>query len=143
MLIEARPGILRLRVEIEASAATAVPLPGSAQWSPENVLLDGKPARGLMRTADGRVWLAVEKGWHQAIVEGPLPDRELVQLALPLKPHRVETQTEGWRVEGIHEDGLADDNVQLTRIRAGAGTGALEPGVLPPFVRVERTLLIG
>ena len=143
MLIEARPGVLRLRVEIEASAATAVPLPGSAQWSPENVLLDGKPARGLMRTEDGRVWLAVEKGWHQAIVEGPLPDRELVQLALPLKPHRVEAQSEGWRVEGIHEDGLADDNVQLTRIRAGAGTGALEPGVLPPFVRIERTLLIG
>jgi hypothetical protein len=143
MLIEARPGLLRLRVEIEASAATAVPLPGSAQWSPETVLLDGKPARALMRTEDGRVWLAVEKGWHQAIVEGPLPDRELVQLALPLKPHRVETQAEGWRVEGIHEDGLADDNVQLTRIRAGSNTGALEPGVLPPFVRVERTLLIG
>ena len=143
MLIETRPGVLRLRVEIEASAATAVPLPGSAQWSPENILLDGKPARALMRTDDGKLWLAVEKGWHQAVAEGPLPDRELVQLALPLKPHRVEAQSEGWRVEGIHEDGLADDNVQLTRIRAGAGTGALEPGVLPPFVRVERTLLVG
>jgi hypothetical protein len=143
MAIEARPATLRLRVEIEASAATAVPLPGSAQWSPENVLLDGRPARALVRTDDGRVWLAVEKGWHQAIVEGPLPDRELVQLALPLKPHRVEAQAEGWRVEGIHEDGLADDNVQLTRIRAGSGRGALEPGVLPPFVRVERTLLVG
>ena len=143
MLIETRPGLLRLRVEIEASAATAVPLPSSAQWSPETILLDGKPARALMRGDDGRLWLAVEKGWHQAIAEGPLPDRELVQLALPLKPHRVETQSEGWRVEGIHEDGLADDNVQLTRIRAGSGTGALEPGVLPPFVRVERTVLVG
>ncbi len=144
MSIEASRTNLRLRVEIEASAATAVPLPGSTQWTPENVLLDGKPARALLRTDDGRVWLAVDKGWHQAIVEGPLPDRELVQLALPLKPHRVEAQLEGWRVEGIHEDGLADENVQLTRIRTGSGAEAsLEPGALPPFVRIERTLLVG
>lgn len=145
MLIEARGTTLRLRVEVEASAPTAIPLPWSAQWAPETVLLDGKPAKALLRTADGKTWLAVEKGWHQASVEGPLPDRELVQLALPLKPHRVEAQADGWRVEGIHEDGLADENLQLTRIRRGAGGAetALEPGVLPPFVRVERTLLIG
>ncbi|MBX3216254.1 MAG: hypothetical protein KF850_29715 [Labilithrix sp.] len=143
MLIEATKSTLHLRVEIEASAATAVPLPGSAQWSPETVLLDGKPASALMRTEDGRVWLAVEKGWHQATALGKLPDRELVQIALPLKPHRVEAQADGWRVEGIHEDGLADDNLQLTRIRGADSEVSLEPGLLPPFVRVERTLLIG
>src|SRR5262249_13645255 len=70
MLIEARPAVVRLRVEIEANAPTAVPLPGSAQWSPETVLLDGKPAHAMRRTDDGRLWLAVEKGWHQAILEG-------------------------------------------------------------------------
>ncbi len=143
MMIEAHPGVLRLRLEIEASAPTAIPLPNSAQWSPETVLVDGKPARSLLRTEDGKVWLAVEKGWHQATLEGPLPERELVQLALPLKPHRVETQADGWRVEGIHEDGLADDNVQLTRIRGKGGNATLEPGTLPPFVRVQRTILIG
>ncbi|MCL2778407.1 MAG: hypothetical protein FWD73_10415 [Polyangiaceae bacterium] len=144
MLIEATKGTLHIRVEIEASATTAVPLPGSSQWSPEDVAVDGKPARGLLRTDDGRLWLAVDKGWHQVTVVGQLPDRELVQIALPLKPHRVEAQADGWRVEGIHEDGLADDNLQLTRIHATTGTvTALEPGVLPPFVRVERTLLMG
>jgi hypothetical protein len=144
MLIEASPRALRLRLEIEASAPTAVPLPTSAQWSPEAVLLDGRPAKSLLRTEDGKVWLAVEKGWHQAVVEGALPERELVHIGLPLKPHRVEAQVEGWRVEGIHEDGLADENVQLTRIRGDAGAAAaMEAGVLPPFVRVERTLLIG
>lgn len=144
MMIEAHPTTLRIRVEIEASAPAAVPLPGSAQWSPENVLVDGKVARSLLRTEDGKVWLALEKGWHQVAIEGRLPDRELVQLALPLKPHRVEAQADGWRVEGIHEDGLADDNLQLTRIRGqGGAAAAMEPGVLPPFVRVERTLLIG
>lgn len=144
MLIEASKGSLRVRVEIEAGAPTAIPLPTSTQWSPEDVLLDGKPARALKRTDDGRVWIAVEKGWHQAVLVGSLPDRELVQLNLPLKPHHVEAQAEGWRVEGIHEDGLADDNLQLTRVRAAAGGSAtLEPGQLPPFVRIERTLLMG
>lgn len=143
MFLEATKNTLRLRVEIEASAATAVPLPGSAQWAPEDVLLDGRPARALLRTEDGHVWLAVDKGWHQATLEGRLPDRELVQIALPLKPHRVEVSAEGWRVDGVHEDGLADENVQLTRIHGAGGASSLEPGVLPPFVRVERTLLIG
>jgi hypothetical protein len=143
MAIDARGSTLRLRMEIEASAKTAVPLPTSAQWSPQDVLVDGKPASALMRTADGKVWVAVEKGWHQLVAGGPLPDRELVQLALPLKPHRVEAQAEGWRVEGLHEDGLSDDNLQLTRIRAAGADGVLEPSALPPFVRVERTILIG
>lgn len=144
MLLEATKSTVRLRLEIDASAPTAIPLPGGAQWTPESVLVDGKPARGLLRTDDGRIWLALEKGWHQATLEGPLPDRELVQIGLPLKPHRVEAHAEGWRVEGIHEDGLADDNLQLTRIRsAEAGATGLEPGVLPPFVRIERTLLVG
>jgi hypothetical protein len=144
MLVEAHPDAMRVRIEVEASAPTAVPLPWSTQWSPEDVLLDGKPARSLVRTEDGKVWLAVDKGWHQAVAFGALPERELVQLALPLKPHHVEAQADGWRVEGLHEDGLADDNVQLTRIRGKSGAeGTLEPGVLPPFVRVERTLLIG
>jgi hypothetical protein len=144
MLIEATKSTLHIRIEIEASATTAVPLPGSSQWSPEDVAVDGKPARGLLRTSDDRLWLAVDKGWHQVTVAGQLPDRELVQIALPLKPHRVKAQADGWRVEGIHEDGLADDNLQLTRIHAATGTAsALEPGVLPPFVRVERTLLMG
>jgi hypothetical protein len=143
MLIEASRGELRLRVEIEAGAPTAIPLPTSAQWSPDDVLLDGKPARALKRTDDGKVWIAVEKGWHQALLRGSLPDRELVQLSLPLKPHHVEAAADGWRVEGIHEDGLADDNLQLTRVRQGGGSATLEPGVLPPFVRIERTLLIG
>ncbi len=144
MILEATKSTLRLRVEIEASAYTSVPLPGSAQWSPETIVVDGKPARALLRNAEGRLWLAVDKGFHQVLIEGPLPDRELIQIELPLKPHRTEVQTDGWRVDGLHEDGLVDDNLQLTRTReAGSSDTKLDPSVLAPFVRVERTLLLG
>jgi len=146
MAIEVRGGVLRERIDVDASAGTVVPLAGtSAQWTPSEVLLDGKPAKGLVRLSDGVLWVELAAGSHSIALAGPMPDRESVQLALHLKPHRVEATSEGWTVEGLHEDGLADDNVQLTRIRAqdGGAGAALQPGALPPFVRVERTLQVG
>jgi hypothetical protein len=146
LALAASPAALSARIEIDAAAETAVPLPGGAdQWLPERVLLDGEPAAGLVRTAEGRLWLRVTPGNHQVLMEGPLPDRETVQIPLPLKPHRVAARARGWRVEGLHEDGLAEDNLQLVQLRGRerGAAGALEPGTLPPFVRVERELFLG
>jgi hypothetical protein len=144
MQLEARGDVLRLRVDIDAAAPVGVPLPGSAaQWSPASVQIDGQPAKALQRK-DGKLWVLLAPGAHQVLLEGPLPPRELVQLPLPLKPHRVEASLAGWTLEGLHEDGLADDNLQLTRTAKGGLAGAtLQPGALPPFLRIERTLRIG
>lgn len=144
MQIEARGEVLRARIEVDAAATAPFALPGSiGQFSPREVTVDGQPAKGLARGDDGVLYVLVGPGKHQVIVEGALPQRESMQLALPQKPHRVETVVEGWTVEGIHEDGLADDNLQFTRKRTqGPGT-TLQPGQLPPFVRVERTLRVG
>jgi len=146
MLLDVRGNVLRLRLSIEVSATTAVPLPGgAAQWLPERVQVDGNPARGLLRTEDGQLWLRLSPGAHDVSVEGALPSRESLQIALPMKPHHVAVSVAGWSLEGVHEDGLADDHLQLTRVASeGNGKGAaLAAGSLPPFVRVERTLLIG
>jgi hypothetical protein len=145
MVLEARGGTLRARLEVDAAARTAVPLPGaSGQWTAARVLLDGQPAKAMVRL-DGTLWLEVGPGRSQIVVEGPMPEAETVQLALPLKPHRVEVQTSGWTVAGLHEDGLADDVLELTRVRTEMGTTGttLQPGALPPFVRVERTVEVG
>ena len=146
MMLEASPRALRLRLEVLSGAETAVPLPGSAQqWVPETVLLDGRAASGLRRQPDGTLWLAVAPGAHQVTMEGPLPPRETVQLALPLRSYRVEAKLDGWKLDGLHEDGVADENLQLTRqATSGVKEGAaLQGGTLPPFVRVERTLVLG
>ncbi|HEY2511268.1 MAG TPA: hypothetical protein VGI39_10450 [Polyangiaceae bacterium] len=145
MTLDARAGVLRVRVEVDAAAGTAVPLPGSlAQWSPRDVLLDGQSAKGLARLSDGTLWIELAAGPHQIALEGALPAGASMQLALPLKPHRVEATAQGWSVAGIHEDGLADDNLQLTRSEPQKeGGGELQQGELPPFVRVERTLHVG
>ena len=146
MLVEATPSALRLRVEVLAGAETAVPLPGNAQhWVPDTVLVDGRPTAALWRAGNGTLWLALSEGAHQVQMEGALPPRATVQIELPLRPRRVEAKVEGWTLDGLHEDGLADENLQLSRVgdkEKGAGA-ALQLGTLPPFVRVERDLVLG
>ncbi len=144
--LEASAKTLRLRLEVLSGAETAVPLPGSAtQWVPDTVLLDGKPASGLRRQPDGSLWLAVSAGAHQVQMEGALPPRDTVQIALPLRAYRVEAKLDGWTLDGLHEDGVADENLQLSRKATNEkGQGAaLQVGTLPPFVRVQRTLVLG
>ncbi|MBL8910146.1 MAG: hypothetical protein JNM17_05505, partial [Archangium sp.] len=144
--LEASAKTLRIRLEVLSGAETAVPLPGSAaQWVPETVLLDGKPTSGLRRQPDGSLWLAVSAGAHQVQLEGALPPRDTVQIALPLRAYRVEAKLDGWTLDGLHEDGVADDNLQLTRKATNekGQAAALQVGTLPSFVRVERTLVLG
>jgi hypothetical protein len=146
MYLDAQAKVLRLRIEVSAAAQTAVPLPGSAsQWLPEQVILDGVPATALSQRDQGRLYLVVPPGNHQILLEGRLPARPTVQIELPLLPRRVESHVEGWELAGVHEDGIADSNLQLSRIEKNRSEGPaqLQPGTLPPLVRVERSILIG
>jgi hypothetical protein len=147
MAVDLRGNMLRLRLDVDAAATTAVALPGTgAQWNPSDVRVDGKPAAALAREGDV-LWVAIEQGAHQILLEGPMPDRASVQLSLSMKPHHVEVSAEGWSVAGVHEDGIADDDLQFTRTetpKGGGGAGtSLQPGALPPFVLVTRTLHVG
>lgn len=145
LFLDVSPAGLRLRFEVGAAAAVAVPVPGGAeQWVPTEVRVDGQPV-GVARTDDGRLWVRVSPGPHEVLLAGPLPARDVVQIPLPLKPHRVEVTASGWTVSGVHEDGEADDTLQLSRVEAAgpAAGGSLQPSALPPFLEVERTIRLG
>jgi hypothetical protein len=131
------------RMEIHSLTTTVVPLPGIAkQWLPQQVLLNGETASGLSRDNEGYLWLYVTAGIHQVQFSGLLPVRNIIQLPLPLKPRRVEITTTDWQVEGVHENGLADDQLQFTRTEESF-KAELEMGHLEPFVQIERILLVG
>jgi hypothetical protein len=88
----------------------------------------------------------LDEGIHQVVLSGPLPARDTIQLPLPLKPRHVSCSAKKWVVRGIAENGLADDQLQIERVRETAketSESLLEPNVFIPFVRIERTLLLG
>jgi len=145
MHIDAKGNALQLRLEILTGAETAVPLPGNAQhWLPEQVMVDDRMASGMRRDGEGTLWLALPEGAHRVLMSGALPGGDTVQIALPLRPHRIEATLDGWTLDGLHEDGLADESLQLTRKKAEENAiSTLQPGNLPAFVRVERTLFLG
>jgi hypothetical protein len=145
--IELNEKTLQARLEIHALEDTAVVLPADTrQWLPAQLTVDGSPAPALFRTPAGELWIELPRGQHQLSLAGVAPPRDTFQLPLPLRPHRIEIDAEGWAVAGLHADGIADGPLQFTRVSAAAGdkeSTALEPGTLPPFVRVERTLRLG
>jgi hypothetical protein len=146
MWLEVDATTLRARLQVDVAAATAVPLPGQAQhWLPRTVTVDGAPAEALLFGTDNVLWLRLEAGTHEVLLEGPLPARDTVQIVLPVAPRRVETQVSGWTLDGVHGDGVADVNLQLTRTEPAAGERAapLQADQLPGFARVERTLRLG
>lgn len=142
--LEARRDRLELRIEVLVSARSAIALPGNAtSWTPTRVQVDGRPADALLRDAQGSLWVELEPGQHQLSLGGPLPMQDSVDLPLPLRPHHVTAKAEGWALHGVHDDGQADANIQLTRIHEGpdlVGSQELRPAEFPPFVRVTRNL---
>jgi hypothetical protein len=148
LTLEASPTDLRLRLLISTATRTAVPLPGDASsWSPASVRVDGKPAAALSRSADGRLWLALDRGVYAVELAGPLPSREVIQIPLPLRPRHAAASAHGFRVDGIHEDGATDESIVLSRAqgakRASDGEAAPAALLVPPFLAVERTLVLG
>jgi hypothetical protein len=123
----------------------AIPLPAEyEQWFPNQVIVDGKAAPGLYRD-NNNLWLNLSAGEHQVTLSGTTPLLSQFTLPLPLKPNWVSIQNSGWQVVGIQDNGQVDDQLQFSRINTSnqPNKTILEPGALPPFVRIERTLQLG
>jgi len=140
---------LTIGLQIHAQQAVAVPLPADIeQWFPNQVLVDGESAQGLYRDGNG-LWLNLNAGPHQVTLAAPVPALSKFTLPLPLKPNVVKLVSTGWDVVGLQENGLADEQLQFTRVQAAVSPSnqtdksALTSAVLPPFVRIERSLQLG
>ncbi|MDP2904219.1 MAG: hypothetical protein Q8N96_14120, partial [Methylovulum sp.] len=131
-------------LQVHAQESVTLPLPSDyGQWFPNQVLDNGSPAAALYRE-DGGLWINLQAGGHQVMLRGVAPILSKFSLPLPLKPKRVTVETTGWDIIGLHENGWADDTLQFSRIKpTKTDQPVLELGVLPAFVRVERTLQLG
>ncbi|MGE0385781.1 MAG: hypothetical protein AB7Q97_13700 [Gammaproteobacteria bacterium] len=142
---ELREGEMAVRLEVNAGAEVAVPLPADpGQWMPEDVSIDGDPSGDRLRREGRTLWIALPPGSHQVLMLGAVPARTSIDLPLPSRPQRVEIDAPGWVVDGVHEDARPGDQLRFTRAAAGGPAAAAgEPVRLPPFVRVERVLRLG
>ncbi len=144
MAVSIGPEALDVTMTAESQQETAIPLPGKGEhWLPQQVRLDNKPAPGLLRS-DKQLWLLMPAGQHKIQLHGRIPQQNTLQLPLPLHPHHIVTDAQGWVVEGITK-GVADNQLQFKRIvdQQDSPAQVLESGILPPFVLIERTLLLG
>jgi hypothetical protein len=137
-------GSLTIHLRVQAAAQVAMPLPGSqSTWLPNSVVVDGKPTQTLQRDAEQQLWVALAQGPHDVVLQGVLPSRSSLALPLPLKPHRVTWQGEGWQVDGIRDNGVPEDQLQLNRTTAVTDAVTQELPNLPVFVKISRRLDLG
>lgn len=139
------PDRLSMEVHVDAQLDAAIPVPSHVKhWLPQEVIIDDKPARGLLRKKNG-LWVLVPAGKHKVKLSGSIRKQNTLQLPFPLKPHRATIKADGWSVEGVHPDGTFDAQLQFKRTvkQDDKQTEILETGILPPFALVERNILIG
>ncbi len=137
---------LTVTLQIHAQQSVNVPLPAAyEQWFPNQVSVDGNAATGLFRNSNG-LWLNVPEGEHEVVLRGVAPLLASFTLPLPLRPAYVSITKSNWETSGLQDNGQVDNQLQFSRIsKTTENTQAtkLAPGILPPFVRIERTLQIG
>ena len=137
---------LNVKLQIHAQQSVNVPLPVVyEQWFPNQVSVDGKAILGLYRVDNG-LWLNVPEGEHEVVLWGTPPLMATFTLPLPLKPNRVTVVASNWDVSGLQDNGQVDNQLQFNRISKAAENAkntSLAPGILPPFVKIERILQLG
>ena len=145
MELTTNPDSLRIILEVHAAVKTAIPLPGSLEaWRPEQVLIDSQSARGLARDKDGSLWVLVPGGIHKVTLIGSTPAENTFQISLPLKPHRVTIQSQGWDVQGVDKDGKVKASIKLIRQEKNESRQPAKTVLtLPPFLHIERVLSLG
>lgn len=135
---------LAIRLRVHAATQLAVPVPGSqSTWLPHTVLVDNTPTQALRRDDEQQLWVVLAQGSHDVLLQGNLPSRSSVALPLPLKPHRVTWEGAGWQVDGIRDNGVPEDQLQLNRTAATADASLQDMPTLPAFVKIGRRLDLG
>ncbi len=140
---------LTLRAQVNAGAPAAYQVPGPlANWSPDQIRVDGKEAPAAVRFTDGFLHVRVPAGLHEVEIGGPMPRSQSLTLALGSAPRRVEAEARGYEIEGLDDEGRPEGSLSLRRELA---QGANEPDgedvstnqALEPWLLVQREFELG
>lgn len=143
LTLNAEREVLQLDLELHAQQAIYLPLPVQLeQWYPVEVDVDARPAQGLVRNADGSLWLRLSSGVHHVSLQGRYPSSDQFSLPLPMSPQFTQIlHSEGWRINGVYENGKAGPQLEFQRLEQAQKD--LKQASFPAFIEVERTLQLG
>ncbi len=143
---------LEMTSEVHVGALSAYRLPGPVDaFTNPRLTVDGKGATAVRLEGDGAWYVRLEPGVHEVQLRvRPKGDRITLDIGTP--PKRIDVQAEGWSVSGVDDQGQAAGGT-LTLQREAALAESDSPTdkedvkgtqvAVPPFFRVERTLLLG
>jgi len=150
LAVELRDDRLRLRLEVHAAVATAIPLPAATHeadsFAPEQILVDARATEALRRENDGAVWVALEPGVHEVLLEGHVASGAArIEIPFPMRARAVAIDAPGWQAEGIDAEGGVAGALSLARVATpgAAPESSLRPAPPPFFASVERRLSLG
>lgn len=145
MILSVEQGRVRFLLEAHAEIDTAIPLPGDlGEWSPQSVVMDGKPVKGLYRDNNGILWMLLPRGIHRIVMSGMALEGKSFKIGLPLRPRHASVVDDTWDIQGIRPDGTVEGSLQLTpRRMQGAEGKDLKEAILQPFLSVQRELHLG
>mgnify|MGYP000273452689 CR=1 FL=1 len=147
MQLSISPENLSIRMQVHAQQDVGIPLPAAlGQWMPSQVTVNGQQAKALIRM-NSKLWLGLDKGVQSIELSGINPVQNKFSLPLALKPQRLTVESNGWTIEGVHQNAQADKQLILSRVKSisplPTEKNKLEQGALPAFIRIERTLNLG
>ncbi|MFI4937989.1 MAG: hypothetical protein ACHQJ6_05715 [Candidatus Berkiellales bacterium] len=148
MRVQVVPDQLTIRFMAHMAANTAIPLPSKlGQWMPRSVLVDNAIASQLQLDENQQLWLQLEEGVHEIVLEGPIGDQNHFEIKTPLKPKEITFEAQGWEVSGLFRHRLQGENIYFNRVQKQAenkiATPSFEAGKIPSFVILTRTFSLG
>lgn len=151
MQVEISPLQLTIRFTANMTEKTAIPLPATLnQWMPRTVLVNNIPTSLLRLDEKQQLWLQLEKGVQEVILEGPIGTQVAhFEISVPLKPKNITLLGEGWDIAGVFRRQLQGENLYFTRLKEGSQQDltvkgdSFEPVKIPPFVVYTRTFRLG
>ncbi len=136
-----------LTMRVHVAARTAVPLPGPiATWAPQSV-----SSGSVARLSDGYAYVRLEPGEHTITVRGRAPESGVINLSFALKPRHVSVSAPQFEVDGVDENGIPTDSIELRRARTVAPespvntdpSAARVTGIETSWLTLERRFDIG
>lgn len=139
--LQSNIGALSVSFEVHANVDTAVALPRSEFWRPENVTVKNQPVLGMYKHKDW-VYIPVSKGVSSVKIEGRVAPVDVFQLEFKELPRHLNIEhSTAWQVLGSQNGtlvGNALEFVALTTTESNQSSRYRNK----PFVQVTRKLFI-